>query len=730
MKFKVWGFAAVAVAIVAGSTVMGSPAARADGSGPTVTSVDRSGSQPVITIDWGQYADAPVGVLESVDGYKLGTPNGMTTVTDDHIEASWYGPRSYRAAACYDQCDADSIAAGRASLVEGPWLRPDVGDISGKSAPTMDVQWSFNGFSVIWKPGTMDDGATMGIYRNGVPVGLASLATLWVHDGGPFTDTAAYTATACYADCAISALASGFAIQTAQGPGPTFHAASPPVPTTSSFYCHDFWSQVGVPMRCRAFVTSAVFATTIPSGSAEFHGDNDEAFPPTSCVLQQGSCDFTFTPGHGSGGTHEIYVSYPGDDTHAGSEAELQETFALRATYTQVFCPARRRGGVASCTVEVDDGSSYDRITPTGQVDINPNVATANGESCALGTDGRCTAELDLSNTPDGSGNPLATYAGDVDHLGSASQPDVFYVPSWGSATAVSCTPTTVFVGRPLSCTATLTNKGTGAVLPDGEIVNFVVNDRALAWCFTSAGSCTAAVNLPPDATGPVTVKGDFNGDADYWGSRGTTDVNVILQPLESATAVSCTPTTVTAGNTLSCTVSVTDRQSSAPVQDGSVVVSANAASIGSKTCVVDPAGHCTVSFVPSSAAAGPVTLTAAYQGSDEYQASGGSAQIIVTVPTWLVAKPAIANLVSPTQVMLKLSARLTDALTHMPIVGATVRFTANGTFLCSAVTDSSGTATCSTLTSVAQAAAGYRAFYDGETYRLKASTSGAGVRL
>src|SRR3954468_5781146 len=157
MRSKGWGFAAVTIAVVATFCVVGPGVAHADPAGPTVTSVDRSAWQPVVTIDWGQYADAPLGVLESVDGYKLGTPSEMATVTDDHDEAARYGPRSYRAAACYDQCDADSIEAGEATLVEGPWFRPDVGDISGKSAPTMDIRWGSNSFSVIWVPGTLDD---------------------------------------------------------------------------------------------------------------------------------------------------------------------------------------------------------------------------------------------------------------------------------------------------------------------------------------------------------------------------------------------------------------------------------------------------------------------------------------------------------------------------------------------------------------------------------------------
>ena len=41
----------------------------------------------------------------------------------------------------------------------------------------------------------------------------------------------------------------------------------------------------------------------MPTGPAEFRGDDDGAFPRTSCILQDGFCEFTFTPGHGSGGT-------------------------------------------------------------------------------------------------------------------------------------------------------------------------------------------------------------------------------------------------------------------------------------------------------------------------------------------------------------------------------------------------------------------------------------------
>jgi len=629
MKSKRWGIAAITTAMFATLFVAGPVgAAHADPAGPTVTSIDRSGAYPVVTIDWGSYADAPVGVLESVDGYKLGTPSEMAAVVDDHSGAALYGPRSYRAAACYDQCDADSIAAGRATLVEGPLFRPDVGDISGKPAPTLDIGWGFNGFDVIWVPGTLEDGATMAIYRNGVPVGLASVATLWFHDTGPFTETASYTASACYLDCAVSALLSGVAVQTAQGDAQTFHAAAPPVPTTSSFYCHDLVAMVGVPMRCQAWVGSAEFATTIPTGPVEFRGDDDAAFPRRSCTLQDGSCEFTFTPGHGSGGAHELDVAYPGDSTHAGSASEQSETFDLRPTFVNLICPARNYGEIATCSVEVGDGAYGTTMTPTGRVDVNPEFATTTGSSCELDPDGHCTVVVDLSSAPQGNGHPLATYAGDLDHLSSASTSPV-YLPTLTSHTLVLCSPSTPVVGSAVTCEGSLTDSVTGAPLPDGSPVNFIVNDAVVAWCGTDAGTCSATFVPPSVLRGPVTIAASFGGDVDYWPSTGTTTVTVME-------------------------------------------------------------------------------------------------------PTALVAKPAIANLVSPTRVNLAMSATLTDAVDHSPISGETVRFAANGTTLCSGVTNASGVATCSGLTDVAQAANGYKAFFAGDAsaYRLKSSTSGAGVRI
>jgi hypothetical protein len=141
--------------------------------------------------------------------------------------------------------------------------------------------------------------------------------------------------------------------------------------------------------------------------------------------------------------------------------------------------------------------------------------------------------------------------------------------------------------------------------------------------------------------------------------------------------------------------------------------------------------GSCTVSVVPTSAAVGPLTVTATYPGGAGYEASSAATTVSVFQPTRLVAKPAIANLVLPTKVNLEMSARLTDATDGTPIPDETIYFWASNLAFCEAITDASGVATCSSTQEAADAALGYSARFNSSTnYRLNSSTTGPGVRI
>lgn len=431
MHKRVWRLALGAIVLVAVSTAIAPSAAHADsamptgGPPPTVTWVTRDGGVPTVGIDWGAYGSAPVGVIDSVAGPRYVDPS----VTTSYTFTDWYetfGPDSYRAGACYDQCDSSSIAEGRAAIVFGPWLRPDVGDAVNRPGPTLAVSWYQDHFVMSWDMNEVADAPSLRIYRNGAVIDVVRPLRYDYLDFGPFTPTVTYAATACYSDCdAPSTQPLTFAQETALGPEQTVH-------------------------------------------------------------------------------------------------------------------------------------------------------------------------------------------------------------------------------------------------------------------------------------------------------------------PQSTTTDLTCTPTTITAGDTLTCQATLVDSTTTEPLEGASVTVaSADHPDLGSQQCTITN-GACTVSFMPTSDATGSVTLTATFAGNSDHSPSTGQTTVNVMEPTWIVAKPALVNFISPTQVFLRLSARLTDLLDHTPIAGSTIRFTANTPELglCTAVTDADGVATCTSVTAVAEAANGYRAFFDGETYRLRSSTTGSFIRL
>ena len=362
MRARAWVAGSVAAAVVVVSVFVAPVAAHADpvpdGPAPRVTSVDRSGAHPTIAIDWGVHANAPVGELEYVDGRTLGVAAAMTSVTDD---APSVAPRSYRAVACYDRCDADSIADGTATLVVGDWFRPDVAEHLGQSGPRVDASWSRRTFTV--RPDTQDapDAPAFVIFRDGTPVAVAAAPSYEVEDRGPFGDSVTYSVTACYSDCVLAAAASGFAQQTAGGPPTTIHAASPPTRTGADLRCRvpsfENRLEVGFDTVCSISVWTAEFSLVEPTGTATFTGDDDALLPPSSCTLVDGACDLTMTPAPGSAGPHEINLRYEGDADHRATDNRRIWNVALRPTTTLVTCDAASVEVAVplGCTVSVAD---------------------------------------------------------------------------------------------------------------------------------------------------------------------------------------------------------------------------------------------------------------------------------------------------------------------------------------------------------------------------------------
>src|SRR5206468_1696656 len=175
------------------------------------------GEVPSVGIDWGAYGDAPAGVIDSVAGPRYVAPGTTTSYTfTDWREV--FGPDSYRAGACYDQCDAASIVEGRATIVFGPWLRPNVADAVSRPGPALTVWWYQDHFAMSWDMSANSDAPAVRIYRNGRVIAVEQPNSYVYRDYGPFTPTVTYAATACYSDCdAPSTQPLSFAQETAMG---------------------------------------------------------------------------------------------------------------------------------------------------------------------------------------------------------------------------------------------------------------------------------------------------------------------------------------------------------------------------------------------------------------------------------------------------------------------------------------------------------------------------------
>jgi hypothetical protein len=96
----------------------------------------------------------------------------------------------------------------------------------------------------------------------------------------------------------------------------------------------------------------------------------------------------------------------------------------------------------------------------------------------------------------------------------------------------------------------------------------------------------------------------------------------------------------------------------------------------------------------------------------------------IVSVPTTLTATPAIAQLSGLKIYLFGLNGTLTA--NGAPVSGQTITFTVGGTTICSAVTNSAGTASCNGIASALSIilANGYKATFAGNPPYLPSSTT------
>jgi hypothetical protein len=366
---------------------------------------------------------------------------------------------------------------------------------------------------------------------------------------------------------------------------------------------------------------------------------------------------------------------------------------------------------------------------PTGTVffSLAGNPAS-NG--CQLDPTGSCAADV---TAPPGSESADAgvqvDYTGDSTYAPAMATSYGFAVIKRSSATAISCSPTSLPVSAATSCAITVADPDPGAPSqPTGTVtVSDPGGSLSTSRCTLSAtGTCNVLDTPVTGSEGTHTLTAIYGGDTDHQASSATSPLTATQRA--TAAGLNCTPAPVAVTETSTCTITVSDTDagaSSAP--SGSVTIARTGGDgvLSASSCALSSSGTCQITYTPSLGSEGTAVLTANYNGDTDHTPSSQSTQLTVTkAPTTLTATPVLAN-TATTTAYLTVSATLISAATGKPLSGVHLTFSSNGTTLCTATTDERGKASCPGPTALALATAGggYTVSYSGNNDYLPAAT-------
>src|SRR5207248_1778696 len=199
-------------------------------------------------------------------------------------------------------------------------------------------------------------------------------------------------------------------------------------------------------------------------------------------------------------------------------------------------------------------------ISTTVSVSPAGPKATLNPNNPSLTANGTTSSVLNIqvpSNQASGVYNvTIKATSGSLVHLLVVQ----VFVGQHTSATVVSCSPSSVVVNQASTCTATVSDTSTiSPVTPTGT-VTFAETGPAGSFtsttCTLVSGSCS--VTFTAMATGTALITGAYGGDAPHDASTSATaSVTVNLRTI--TTTVSCSPSSVTTGQSTTCTATTAD---------------------------------------------------------------------------------------------------------------------------------------------------------------------------
>ncbi|HEY5987176.1 MAG TPA: Ig-like domain repeat protein, partial [Streptosporangiaceae bacterium] len=346
--------------------------------------------------------------------------------------------------------------------------------------------------------------------------------------------------------------------------------------------------------------------TTLTPSSGTFSGNGQQC---AGVSIATG----TLTPGASYQG--ELEVSRTSGASANAADYFFKFTVTKRTTSTQVTCsPASLSSGSStSCTAKVTDTSARTASTPGGTVQWTSSGAGSFDHTACTLSGGSCSASF----TPSAGGSPTITgaYQGDSSHGASSGQTSLTVTSIHPTSTSVACSPAAVAVNAATTCTATVSDTGSGGTASPTGTVTF--SNGPAAGTFSPAATCvlgpdsgstaTCQVSYTPalGSEGNQTLTAAYQGAVDFQGSGGS--FQVAATERATSTQVNCSPATVEVNGSTTCQVTVRDTDPGSPGSpNGPVLFSGGSGSFtGSAACALSPnsdgdSASCSVAFTPA----------------------------------------------------------------------------------------------------------------------------------
>jgi hypothetical protein len=369
-----------------------------------------------------------------------------------------------------------------------------------------------------------------------------------------------------------------------------------------------------------AVVSSACGA---PTGTVQFmiDGANYGATVP----LNSSTATTTATL---SSGTHTIAAVYSGSSTFAGSTSNsLTEPVATIATTTTLVASATQIAQGASVTLTATVAAASGTTAPSGTVSFYEGPLLLGTATLNQGT-----AALTTTQLPGGTDSMTASYSGGGDFAPSASAAVVITVTNSlvDTTLALTASANQINLGTPLTLTARVA-AASGTITPDGS-VSFYAGTALLGASLLSGGVATLSTTALP--AGQNSIVASYAGSAAFNPSiSAAVTIAVAVPVVNTTTSLSIVP----GGGTLAAGSPYTLSAVVAPVSGTAIPTGSVLFTVGSATLTVPLNASGVAAFSNNApAAAGTLTLSAAYQGSTAFAPSTSNviAETIIAAPT------------------------------------------------------------------------------------------------